>query len=243
MKGKGWEFLSFLGGLGVTFVTCHFGLLYEKSSLVWLASRCGRLQPVFPREATLTPAYVKEGNWFGLWEILNFSFGLVFWHTRRRHRMVYWYIDEVMWGWSMGRGWQLPTFWFCFLFINLCRVKSVCFVRILDVHHFNCNVLLCPLSTDIVLVISHCCFHCYFVTICTVCSINIQWVIWIYACCKELYAHCFPQESVVRGSTAQMVHGNLRVQAPGFQSSASPLLGATLRAQLLLWVNLPCTGN
>ena len=115
----------------------------------------------------------RSENWFGFWEILNFSFGLVFWHTRRQHRMVYWYIDKLMRGWSVGTDWQLPTFWVCFLFINLCRVKSVRFVvRILDVYHFNCNVLLCPLSTDIILVISHCCFHCYFVNICTLCCIN-----------------------------------------------------------------------
>ena len=70
-------------------------------------------------------------------------------------------------------------------------------------------------------VISHWCFHCYFVIICTMCFTAIHSVIWIHACCKELYVHCSPQESMVWGSAAQMVDGNLRVPAPGFWSSTS----------------------
>ena len=36
---------------------------------------------------------------------------------------------------------------------------------------------------------------------------------------------------MVRGLVAKTVDGNLRMRAPGFRSSASPLLGVTLRAQ------------
>ena len=42
--------------------------------------------------------------------------------------------------------------------------------------------------------------------------------------------HDPPQASTSPSSVAQTVDGNLRVRAPGFQSSASPFLGATLRA-------------
>jgi len=45
-----------------------------------------------------------------------------------------------------------------------------------------------------------------------------------------MYVHCPPQVSLPRSSAAQTVDGDLRVLAPGFRSSASPLLGATLRA-------------
>ena len=42
-------------------------------------------------------------------------------------------------------------------------------------------------------------------------SINTLTVVCIYVCCNELYAHCFPRESMVRGSAAQTVDGKLRV--------------------------------
>ena len=45
------------------------------------------------------------------------------------------------------------------------------------------------------------------------------------------YIHDPPQVSLLRSSAAQTIDGNLRVRAPGFRPSASPLLGATLRAQ------------
>jgi hypothetical protein len=38
---------------------------------------------------------------------------------------------------------------------------------------------------------------------------------------------------MVRGSVAQTVDSKLTVRAPGFRSSASPLLGATPRAHLI----------
>jgi hypothetical protein len=57
-------------------------------------------------------------------------------------------------------------------------------------------------------------------------------VIRIYACCNELYAHSLPQESMVQGSAVQRVDESLRLRASGFQSSAFPLLGATLMALL-----------
>jgi hypothetical protein len=46
-----------------------------------------------------------------------------------------------------------------------------------------------------------------------------------------MYAHYPPEVSVFRSSAAQTVVGELRVRAPSFRSSTSPLLGATLRAQ------------
>jgi len=55
----------------------------------------------------------------------------------------------------------------------------------------------------------------------------------MYGFCDDLYAHYPPQESVLRSSVAQTVDGDLRVRAPRIWSSASPLLGATLRAQVL----------
>ena len=133
VKVRGWELSEFSWWIGVpSFVTCYFGLLYEKSTLVSLASRRGRLLPGFPHGATLMPG-ICQGGKIGLvfGEILNFSFGLVFWHTRHRPSTVYWYIDELMWGWSTGRIWQLPAFWVCVLCINLCQVKSVRFVALL----------------------------------------------------------------------------------------------------------------
>jgi hypothetical protein len=51
-----------------------------------------------------------------------------------------------------------------------------------------------------------------------------------YDICDAMYVHEPPQASVSPNSTAQTVNGNLRVRAPGFRPSASPLLGATLRA-------------
>jgi hypothetical protein len=52
-----------------------------------------------------------------------------------------------------------------------------------------------------------------------------------YAFCDDMYVHDPPQASVSRGSAALTVDGNLRVRAAGFRPSASPFLGATLRAQ------------
>ena len=77
----------------------------------------------------------RRQNWFGFWEILNFNFRLVFWHTGHQPSSI---TDTLMsWcgGRGTGRGWKLLTFLVCVLFITLCQVKSVCFVvRILDVH-------------------------------------------------------------------------------------------------------------
>jgi len=72
-----------------------------------------------------------------------------------------------------------------------------------------------------------------FVTGYTWSFVNILSVSWIYAYCDVLCAHYLPQESVPRSSVAQTIDGNLRVRAPGFQFSTSPLLGATLRAQYI----------
>jgi hypothetical protein len=58
-------------------------------------------------------------------------------------------------------------------------------------------------------------------------------VLWIYGFCDDTYAHYPPQVSVSRSLAAQTVDGDLRVRAPDFRSSASPLLGATLRAHLI----------
>jgi len=52
-----------------------------------------------------------------------------------------------------------------------------------------------------------------------------------------MYAQYPPQESVLRNSAAETVDGDLRVRTPGFQSSASPLLGATPRAHKLFKKN------
>jgi hypothetical protein len=45
----------------------------------------------------------------------------------------------------------------------------------------------------------------------------------MYVRCNDLYAHCTPAESMVRGSAAQTDGVKLRVRAPpGFRSSAFP---------------------
>jgi hypothetical protein len=46
----------------------------------------------------------------------------------------------------------------------------------------------------------------------------------------DMYAYYLPHGSVLWSSVTQTVDGDLRVHAPGFRSSASPLLGATPRA-------------
>jgi hypothetical protein len=51
-----------------------------------------------------------------------------------------------------------------------------------------------------------------------------------YDFCDDMYVHDPPQASVSLSSAAQIVNCNLRVRAPGFRTSASPYLGATLRA-------------
>jgi len=45
--------------------------------------------------------------------------------------------------------------------------------------------------------------------------------------------HDPPQVSLLWGSAAQTIDGNLRVRVPGFRTSAFPLFGATPRAQLV----------
>jgi len=143
VKGRGWELSELSWWVwGSWFVIRYTGLHYKKLSLVWLASRWGRLLPRFPHGATPTPGVCQGGKTgLVLGEILNFSFGLVFWHIGCRLSMVYWYINEPLCGWRTGRVWQPLTFWVCVLFINLCRVKGVHFVvRILDAHHLICNV-------------------------------------------------------------------------------------------------------
>jgi hypothetical protein len=53
-----------------------------------------------------------------------------------------------------------------------------------------------------------------------------------YDFCDDMYVHDPLQASVSRCSAAQTVDGNLRVLVHGFRPSASPFLGATLRAHL-----------
>jgi len=54
VKGRGWDLSEFSGWVRESqFVTHYFGLLYEKSSLVWLASLWGRQLPGFSCGATL----------------------------------------------------------------------------------------------------------------------------------------------------------------------------------------------
>jgi hypothetical protein len=52
-----------------------------------------------------------------------------------------------------------------------------------------------------------------------------------YDICDEMCVHDALQGSLLRSSVAQTIDCNLRVQAPGFRTSAFPLLGSTLRAQ------------
>ena len=52
---------------------------------------------------------------------------------------------------------------------------------------------------------------------------------------NNFYAQLSPQQSTVRGSAAQTVDGILRVPAPGFRSSASPLMGATPSAHSIIY--------
>jgi len=54
---------------------------------------------------------------------------------------------------------------------------------------------------------------------------------WKWAKRKHMYANYPPKVSVFQGSATQTVDGDLKVWAPSFWSSTSPLLGATLRAQ------------
>jgi hypothetical protein len=65
---------------------------------------------------------------------------------------------------------------------------------------------------------------------CILSFVNILSGLWIYGFCADLYAHSHPQEFVLWSSVAQTVDGNLRVRAPGFRSSAFPLLGVTPKA-------------
>jgi hypothetical protein len=55
--------------------------------------------------------------------------------------------------------------------------------------------------------------------------------------CDDMYVHDPPQVPVSRSSAAQTVDGDLRVRAPGFRPSAFPLLGVTMRAQFIVWLN------
>ena len=66
VKGRGWELSEFSGWVWESrFVTHYLVLIYEKSSLVWLASQWGRLLSGFPRGATLT-TIVWQGGKTGL---------------------------------------------------------------------------------------------------------------------------------------------------------------------------------
>jgi hypothetical protein len=60
VKGGGGSYPWFPSELGGHGLSLRFGFLHEKSSLVRLAGRWGRLQPRVPREATQTPGYVME---------------------------------------------------------------------------------------------------------------------------------------------------------------------------------------
>jgi hypothetical protein len=51
-----------------------------------------------------------------------------------------------------------------------------------------------------------------------------------YDFCDDICVHDPPQASVSRSWATQTADGNLRVRADGFWLSASPFLGATLRA-------------
>ena len=80
---------------------------------------------------------------------------------------------------------------------------------------FDRNVLLLTLSAGTMLVIVYDCFLCFLLFVHCV-FITIHTVIQIYVCCNNLYAHCSPYESMVWGSAARTVDGNLKVRSPVF---------------------------
>jgi hypothetical protein len=70
--------------------------------------------------------------------------------------------------------------------------------------------------------------------VCTYVRMYVCMYVRMYVCMYVcMYVHYPPQGSVLRSSAAQRVDGDFRVRAPSFQSSAYPLLGATLRAHSL----------
>ena len=119
---------------GSWFDTHCFGLIFEKSSLVWLASCWGRLLVGYPRGVTLTPGTCQGGKTGLVLGDFNFSFGLVFWHTSAGLTWVFRLVDELMWGWNTGRGWQLPHFGF--VFFLMIYVESKLYVLLLEFSMF-----------------------------------------------------------------------------------------------------------
>jgi len=67
VKGGGEIYPRFPSEFGSHGLSLCFGFLYEKSSLVQMAGRWGRLQPRVPHGPTQTPGYVMELKlvWFG----------------------------------------------------------------------------------------------------------------------------------------------------------------------------------
>jgi hypothetical protein len=95
------RFPSEFGGHGL-------GLLYEKSSLVRLAGRCGTLQPRTPRGAKQAPGYCMELKlvWFG---DFKFSFGSCV-SAHRVSSKCFSVQSDPMWGSEDGRGFLLLVF-------------------------------------------------------------------------------------------------------------------------------------
>jgi len=101
-----------------------------------------------------------------------------------------------------------------YVFIVLKRSCNVYYVR-------SSHIVITVRALVVVVVIVSLSFFCNYL-----CIVIYQYTLRniIYCIGNDRHANCSPRKSMVRGSAAQAVDGNMRMRAPGFLFRAFPLL-------------------
>jgi len=153
VKGRGVSSSSFLGGFKGWSRGLEVWTPLKEVVSIWLASYWGEIAArILCGGYADAWGYVKNVRLVWHWVILNCLFRFCIQRTGHLPSVTY----NASKGWCRGRirreASNFPDVGLVFYFVQLRRVQFMCYVlRDFNVHHSNCNVLLWPVNTEIVL--------------------------------------------------------------------------------------------